>query len=287
MDHKKIFIVVPAITLLFAISCGHKKEEALKKTVATAKVERKNISKEVMLTGSIEAKDHAQIFPRGPGKVVKRLLKDGDPVKKNQPILLTMRDEVGFTFKPAPVVSTIDGFVGRIFVDVGSTVETNTPVATVVGPDEMRVKIDVPETYLPDVEIGKKIPFNVDSFPGDSFDGVISSCSKDIDIHNRSARVELLVDNPERKLVHGMFAKFDVPIETHKDVPVVPLSAVSWEAENEYVYKVESSKIKKTGVKTGLRNTVSVEVLEGLNEGDVVAIEGLIGLKEGETVETK
>ena len=280
--------LILAIAVVFTCSCDRKKEtDELKRSIATAKAERKDISKEVMLTGSIEAKDYAEIFPRGPGKVVKKLLKDGDPVKKNQPILLTLRDEVGFTFKPAPVVSTINGFVGRVTVDVGESVDANTKVATVVGPDQMRIKIDMPENYLKEIEIGKRIPFGIEMLPDEVFEGEIASVSKDIDIVSRSARVELIVDNPDQKLVHGMFAKFEIPMETRKNSLTVPISAVSWEADKQYAYKLEGGRVKKVEVSTGLRNTTRVEIVSGLEDGDIVAVEGLIGLKEGEGVEAK
>lgn len=271
---------------VLSLSCGHKKEEALKKGVQTVKVERKNISQFIKLTGSIEAKEFAEIFPRGPGKVIKKILKDGDPVKKDQSILLTMRDEVGFTFKPAPVVSTINGFVGRIFVDVGESVDVNTPVANVVQPSQMEVKIDMPESHIPDIKTGEKIEFGTDTLPGDRFVGTITSVSKAIDLNNRAARIEILVDNPDHKLVHGMFAKMELPLVTHENVICIPQDAVGWEAEKQFAYKVENGRIKKAQIKTGIRNTTSIEVTEGLNEGDIIAVADLINLRDGEEVNT-
>ena len=281
----KCALTVPLFLALFFAACsGGKNGAELKKEVSVAGVEKKDISKEVMLIGSIEAKDFAEIFPRGSGKVVKKLLNEGDPVKKGQTIMTSMRDEVGFTFRPAPIVSTIDGFIGRIFVDVGSSVETATPVATVVRPDEMRLKIDMPEIYIADIEPGEKVSFFTDAVPGEKFEGLVTTVSKAIDLKNRTTRVELMVDNPDHKLVHGMFAKIDMPIETHEAALTVPLDAISWEAEKQFVFKVTGNKLVKSRVKTGIRNAVRVEIVEGLNEGDLVVVGDLINLKDGEEV---
>jgi len=219
--------------------------------------------------------------------VTKKLLKEGDPVKKNQPIMLTLQDEVGYKFKQSPVVSKIDGYVGRIMVDVGGTVDPNTPVVTVVQPDNMRIKIDLPEQYLPDVHEGLKIDFATGSVPNERFSGEITSISSAIDVANRTSRVEVTVPNEGHKLVHGMFTRLDIPIETHENVVSIPVSAVSWEAEKQFVYKVEDGKIKHHPIKVGIRNSSYVEVLEGVSKDDVLANGKLIDLVEGETVTTK
>ncbi len=280
-----ITLFIFAITLT---SCsGGNGKKVLKREIDAATAARGTVSSEVMLVASIEAKDFAEIFPRGPGKVIKKLLDDGQPVKKNDTILLTMRDEVGYKFKPAPVVSTIDGYVGRVMVDVGSTVEMNTPVASVVNPDQMRLKIDLPEIYLPDIKLGQKIDFTSDTFPGETFTGEIISVSQAIDLKNRTSRIELICDNPDHKLVHGMFAKLLAPIETHENAIMIPLDAVSWEADKQFVYKVVDSKIKRVEAKAGIRNSKNVEILSGVDEGDTVVVGDLITLNDGEEVVIK
>jgi len=277
-----------AMTVSALLSCGPKNgiNRQQREVIITKPVVR-TISQTVMATGSVEAEDFADIYPRAPGKVIKKLLKEGDPVKKDQPIMLTLQDEVGYTFKPSPVVSKIDGYVGRIRVDVGGTVNPSTPVVTVVKPDNMRIKIDLPEKYLPDIHEGLKIDFSTDTLPKEKFSGAITSISSAVDLANRTSRVEVTVPNPDHKLVHGMFARLDIPVETHENVVSLPLSAVSWEADKQYVYKVENGKITHAPIKIGIRNSTFVEVLEGVSSGDLIANGKLIDLIEGEPVTIK
>jgi len=48
------------------------------------------------------------------------------------------------------------------------------------------------------------------------------------------------------------------------------------EGDNAYVYKVvENNNVNKIKIETGIRNKGSVEVISGLNEGDIIVAEGL------------
>ncbi len=93
--------LVVALAVLFAAGCsGGKKKEATPRVVDAAEVSRGSIAREVMFTGNIVAKDYAEVFSRAHGRVSKKLLKEGDPVKKGEAILTIDRDEVGYSFKP-------------------------------------------------------------------------------------------------------------------------------------------------------------------------------------------
>ncbi len=287
--NRKILILVAVLALfglLFAKGACKKRLVVQRppKEVSVVTPERRTISKTVIVTGSVEAESFAEIYPRGPGKVLKKLLNEGDPVEKDQPIMTTLRDDVGYTFKPAPVVSKISGLIGRIYVDVGGTVDTTTRVATVVQPDRMRIKLDVPERYLPNISVGQKVDFESDTLPNEKFEGAITSISQAVDIKNRTSRVELAIPNEGHKLVHGMFARVDMPIVTHENVLNIPITAISWEADKQFVYKVVNGHVVHSQIELGIRNATQVEVLKGLADGEAIVADDLLDLKDGDPV---
>ena len=56
----------------------------------------------------------------------------------------------------------------------------------------------------------------------------------------------------------------------------VPDTSVMVEGDKSYVYKINDENIaNKTEVKTGLRTNKNIEIITGLNEGDIVVAEGL------------
>lgn len=289
--------IIIALLVVIAVSCTGKGKPAELTAIDTAKVEKGTIEKTVMFTGNIDAYDAADVFPRATGKVSKKLLKEGDAVKKGQAIMLVDRDEIGYKFKPMPVDSPIDGFVGNISVDIGSNIGPSNPVAKVVRPGNIRVKLDIPERYLEVILPGTDITMTVDTLNGMTFNGKIVTSSPVVDEKTRTARVEVEVPNPENILRHGMFGRMNLVTERKDNALTVPNETISWEGDKQFVYRVVTpggsgtrgvkAKVERRQVKVGLRNETHVEIAEGVEEGDVLAASNLIDLKDGEAVKVK
>lgn len=284
----KSMMLLLSVTALIVTSCHGKQvvtEETLE--VEEAVTTRGSIDRTILFTGNIEAESAAAVFPRAQGKVSKLIIKEGERVRKGEAIMLVDRDEVGFTFKAMPIVSPIDGLVGRVEVDVGDSVNPAQAVATVVKSQNVKMKIDVPERYLEDIRIGEKASMIVDSLGGIEFNGSIISRSPFIDEKTRTARVEVSIPNPDGKLQHGMFGRINIAVEQNTDILKIPYPAISWEGAKKFVYKIDGSKLVRTEVKIGLRNDLEAEVTEGLAERDIIAVGSLIDMKDGETVTIK
>ncbi|MFA4875086.1 MAG: efflux RND transporter periplasmic adaptor subunit [bacterium] len=281
-------VICIMLAILMTASCGGRAKAPPKvREVAAAPVVRGTIERRVMFTGNIVAQDAFDIYPRAAGKISKKLLKEGDPVKRNQPILLVERDEVGYSFKQMPIVSLVDGLVGTISVDVGSAVDQTRPVATVVRPGNMRVKLDVPERYLGVILPGTQVKMEVDSLGGDGYSGTIVTSSPVVSEKTRTANVEVDVPNVDGGLRHGMFGRLNLVVERREGALMVPGGAISWEGDKQFVYRIKDGKLERTQVKPGLRNDEHVEILEGLSEGLQVVVGNLIDLKDGEMVNVK
>lgn len=277
----KIFRVTFAVCLILPLfSCGKKVEEKkIAQEITTATVTRGTIERTVPFTGSIVAKNAVDIFPHAAGKVSRKLLKEGDTVKRNQPIFLVERDEVGYTFKPMPVVSPIDGLVSRLDVDVGTNVSPNMPVAAVIQPGDVRVKLDVPERYLDAIHPDTEVIMLVDYLPDEIFKGKIITLSPALNIKSRTANVEIEIPNAEGKLRHGMFGRINIAVQKKDNALIVPSSSISWEGSRQFIYKVKDGKVFREEAKVGIRNETHVELLEGANEGDILADGNLLNLK--------
>jgi multidrug efflux pump subunit AcrA (membrane-fusion protein) len=286
-------IAILILSLATIISCGGRaKAPPPPKEINAAKIYKGTLERTVLFTGNIEAQDFVNVFSRANGKVVKKLLKEGDPVKKGQGILAIERDEIGYTFKPLILDSPIDGYVGSILVDVGTyvydrTVFSQNPAVVVVRPGKMRVKLDIPERYLDTIHLGTKVQMKVDYMDGKVFDGTIITAAPVVDEKTRTARIEVEVPNQNGELRHGMFGRMHLVVEKRENTLIAPLQGISWEGEKQFVYKVKDGKVERLQVKTGLRNDVHVEILEGLAENDHIAVGDLLDLRDGELVAVK
>jgi hypothetical protein len=64
----------------------------------------------------------------------------------------------------------------------------------------------------------------------------------------------------------------------------VPLSVVRHDTRGEFVYKINQDKAEYTAVRTGVQMGASIEIIEGLNDGDQIISKGFLGLRNGKTV---
>lgn len=280
-------ILITALCLLTLWACARKEDTAKTQEtvpVRAMRVELRDLSEMLEYVGDIKARDEAMVYPKVNGKIIEKIKEDGDPVVKGDTILYIDRDEVGFKFEKAPVESPLTGVVGRVYVDIGESVTTQTPVALVVDMDKVTIDLDIPEKYIPQVSVGQNAQINVDAYPREEFIGVVTKVSPVVDLATRSAPIEITVDNPQHLLKSGMFARVKLVLNQHKDVPVILKEALMGKQPDLYVYIVKDNKAVLRKVVLGLREGPYYQVKEGVKDNDLVVIMGQQRLKDGVSV---
>jgi len=284
------------LILLLPLAAGcHKKDkdllkdlEADKFLVRTEKAESRDISEEILLAGSIKALEEAILFPRVPGKLYKNLLQEGDHVKKDQPVALIERDEVGVVYEPAPVPSTISGVIGRIYRDPGENVTPSTEIALVVNQEQVRVRVDVPEQYTRQIYLGQPAFVAAEAFPGTAFQGKVYKIAPVIDPNTRTNAIEIMVNNKEGKLKSGMFAHVRLVVGRKPNALSVSRQALQKDEESSseyYVFVPNQGNAKRVAVMPGLQTIDFAEIKSGLKPGQHVINFGLYGLKDGSKIQ--
>ncbi|MHA1230357.1 MAG: 2-oxo acid dehydrogenase subunit E2 [Candidatus Helarchaeota archaeon] len=85
------------------------------------------------------------------GKIVEYLKKEGDPIKKREPIVMIETDKVTLE-----VESPIDGYLRKIVVPEGQTVPVGTLIAVLADTLEEPIPEDLEEISIPSIQTGKK-----------------------------------------------------------------------------------------------------------------------------------
>ena len=276
---KKMMFILIFILISFVLFGCSKKEQA--KSAASAaipvkvqKVESRDLYDAIEYVGDVKARDEVIVYPKVSGKVIEKTKEDGSPVNKGEAIAYIDRDEVGLKFERAPVDSPLTGIVGRVYVDLGSNVSTQTPIALVVNMDKVKVTLDIPEKYLSRISLGNVAKVKVDAYPQEEFNGKITKISPVLNPQTRSAPIEISIDNADYRLKSGMFAKINLILEEYKKVPVILKEAVMGKEPNLYVYVVENQKAILRKVVLGIRQGPYFQVKEGVKESDNVVILG-------------
>ncbi|MDP3142885.1 MAG: efflux RND transporter periplasmic adaptor subunit [Candidatus Omnitrophota bacterium] len=285
----KLLAFCGIVFILYSCSAQEKPKRAVDSVIPVRimKVAARDIFEVLEYVGDIKAKDEAQVYPKVSGKIIEKVKEDGALINKGEVILYIDRDEVGLKFEKAPVESPLSGIVGRIFVDIGANVSTQTAVALVVNMEKVKIELDIPEKYLPKISIGQEAKVGVDAFPQEIFTGQITKISPVLDTSTRSAPIEITINNTEEHLQSGMFANVNLIFDTRKNALVVLKEAIIGKEPETYVYTVQNNQAVLKKVAIGIRQGPYYEVREGLKGGELVVIMGQQRLKDGAMVNTE
>jgi membrane fusion protein, multidrug efflux system len=188
------------------------------------------------------------------------------------------------------LTSPMDGVVALRGVSVGDRVENmggNSPVFRIVDNSQLDLTVSVPSTSIASVHVGQPLEFTTDTVPGRAFTGKVSFINPSLDEATRSAKVIAEVRNADGALRGGAFVKGRIVLATRPGVVQVPKEALqNWdvEARTAQVFVVAGDKVQKRAVTIGKTNTVSVEVLTGVQPGDQVVTRGGFALREGDRI---
>ncbi|HYF94622.1 MAG TPA: efflux RND transporter periplasmic adaptor subunit [Symbiobacteriaceae bacterium] len=191
----------------------------------------------------------------------------------------------------APVTGTV------LTADIksGQPAQTGQLLCIIGGLDVLTVRAKVDEVDVGKVKVGQSLSITNNAYPGVRFEGKVTrvaaqSSAPDPRLGTAGGtfyEVQGEVANPEGKLRAGMSAEARVITDQRSNVLVVGLESVREEGEKASVLVVTGGKVEVRPVKLGLRTQTTVEVVEGLKEGDqvIVAPFTLIkNLKDGDAV---
>jgi RND family efflux transporter MFP subunit len=181
----------------------------------------------------------------------------------------------------AVVRAPISGIISERLVQVGEYIAARTPVATIVQVDPLKLRTGVQERHAGIVQPGLAVQFRVESFGDVVFQGKIEHVSPALDQTMRTFAVEAIVENGDRRLKPGFFAKGVILTRRDEDVMAVPDSAVSTFAGVSSVYVIKDGKITQQNVELGVRQGDLWEVLSGLKGNETLASNRLNELATG------
>jgi multidrug efflux pump subunit AcrA (membrane-fusion protein) len=283
-----VLYVMPILfMLLISAGCQQKEKAAAENEaipVRVIKVELQSIKNTLDYVDDIKAQDEAVIYPKVNGKIIEKIREEGDKVNKGDVIAYVDRDEVGFKFEKAPVESPLTGIIGRTYVDIGTSVTPQSPIALVVDMDKVKIKLDITEEYLSRIALGQEAQVSLQAYPDEKFMGVVSKISPVLDLETRTAPIEIIIPNSDHRLKSGMFAQVQLILEEHKNAVVIAKEAVMGRGDEVYVYVVEANTAHQKKIKLGIRQGSFYEVKEGLQAGERVVVMGQQKIYEGAPV---
>lgn len=297
MRRKIIWIIVIVLILGIGYAVRTRKEMVKEKTkedvseafvpVAIEEVKSGNLESVLSFVGDIKGEDQVAVYSEATGRLSRYLVEEGSRVEKDEVIALVDRAVTGMEFEEAKVKSPLSGTVGRLYLDKGSTIGLETPVALIARMDRVKVEFSIPEKDMVKTSKGQEVRVKVDAYPDRTFNGKVTRLSPVVDSLTRSAYAEVTLSNPHHELKPGMFAEISIVIASSKGVMVVAKEGIleDLSAGSSFVFVIEDGKAVKREIKTGISQGGLVEVKSGLSFGEKVIVVGHHYLKGGEKVE--
>lgn len=184
------------------------------------------------------------------------------------------------TLQRLKIVAPFSGVTGLRQVNVGDYLKDGTDVVNIEDIDAVLVDFRLPERFQAKVKPGQKAQLTVDALPGRPFSAVVQAVDPLIDANGRSVGVRGCIDNRERQLRPGMFARVNAVFGSRQNALVIPEEAIVPQGGRTFVVKVvpgdkpDMLVSQRVAVKVGLRQPGKVEILEGLELDDTVVVAG-------------
>lgn len=204
--------------------------------------------------------------------------------------------KINTLFDYTRVIAPFAGVITKRYADTGSMIQAGTasssqamPLVRLSENSLLRLILPVPESAVPTVHIGQQVEVRVKTL-NRTFSGRVTRFAEKVSLATRTMDTEVDVPNPSLILIPGMYAEVNLTLESRGHVVVVPVPAIdvgSDESSGQVFVVTPENRVDIRKVKLGLQTATKVEILSGLQAGDMVVIGNRAGLQAGQSVQPK
>lgn len=186
------------------------------------------------------------------------------------------------------ILAPIDAIVTSRNVEIGNVVTNNQVVFSVANFDPLLARIRVPEKEIGRIAVGQEARISVETEDAKPFKGRVKMISPVVDPESGTIKVTVEIPGKQSLLRPGMFASVYIITETRTNAIVIPKKALVLEGEGNQVFVFERGEdggtAQRSRVEIGFSDSDRLEIVSGLEEGDLVITVGQDGLRPGAAV---
>ena len=188
-------------------------------------------------------------------------------------------------------------FAGRLGlrqVDLGQYLAAGTAIVTLQALDPILIDFYLPQQALSQIKIGQPVGAAIDTYPGQTFKGVIEAINSKVDATSRNVQVRGSFHNADRRLMPGMYATVSIDVGEQTARITLPQTAITYNPYGDTVFVVEQagaddkgkprSIVKQRFVKLGATRGDQIAVLSGIKAGEIVVTAGQMKLRNGSAI---
>ena len=185
------------------------------------------------------------------------------------------KGEIIIKLKSGNIIAHFSGVLGYTGLTEDILASDNIIIITLDDNSTIYSDIKIPENYSASIKKGLPVDVKISSYKDKVFSGEIDFVSSRINADTRSLLSRIKIVNENSELISGSLLEVSVKFNLRNSLSV-PDTSVMIEGDKSFVYSINSENIaNKTEIKTGLRDNKSIEIISGLNIGDIIVAEGL------------
>ena len=185
------------------------------------------------------------------------------------------------------IKASINGFINKKYIEPGTVVNTSTSLFEIVDITTLKLRVSVPELQVSHIQKGQKAQIQLNVYPDTTFTGSVSFVAAKAD-RSLNFPVEISLQNSRSHPIKaGMYATgiFNTSSEKIKPIKIISRNAFTEGLGESEVFVVKNNKAHLQKVRTGRNLNNQVEILDGLQVGDVVVTSGQINLEDQSAIQ--
>lgn len=193
---------------------------------------------------------------------------------------LTLKDNVKkgdliVQLKDRKIVAPFDGVLGYRGITGDILGSDNSIIITLDDNSILYSDIKIPETFASFIKKDLPVKVKFSGMKNKVYDGKIYAVSSRINAETRSLLTRVIIQNENSELIPGSLLEINVNYNKRNSLGI-PDTSMMVEGSKYFVYKVSEDNIaNKTEIEIGIRNNGFIEIISGLDEGEIVVAEGL------------
>ena len=199
--------------------------------------------------------------------------------------LKAQRNSAMLALSRTKINSPISGRLNELKAKQGDQLAPGSSVAQILQFGQVKVVVGIPESDVAAVFDLNKADVIIEALNGLRVKGKKIFLSRQPGTLARLYDLELLVPNPDGRILSGMFARVEIVKKVFEDALTIPIYALINKGDEYIVYVEENGKARERSVKIGILSGLEAQVVSGLNPGERLIIVGHRFLDEGQPVE--
>lgn len=195
----------------------------------------------------------------------------------------TIYDQAQSMMEDLAVKAPISGEISYLGVAENGFVAPGQPAAMIVDASTMKVAVNLPSKLISLIRLNDEVELEIPATQETEM-GLIVAIGPSVDQQTFLYPVEIEMENPQGTMLPGMFAKVYLVTDEREDALAVPIEAVVESLGRKRVFVQVGDRAEERIVETGLDDGVYVEILSGLEEGEILIVVGQNFLVDGDQI---